>query len=145
MRFQPTTTEFCWDALTNWAIRPWVQLAFRASFVLLLRFHLLFSVRFHFRYCLRSFKDFFEGTNILFCSEAKASFQKLCYFLLHWEILVALCFYEVMFFYQYVCYNTLKNGFLRNIYVNQRLLGKHINWVFYNTNMYVKIPCKAYK
>ena len=24
--FEPTTTEFCSDALTDWAIRPWVQL-----------------------------------------------------------------------------------------------------------------------
>ena len=38
------TTEFCLDALTDWAIRPWVQLALRASFVQLLQFHWLFSV-----------------------------------------------------------------------------------------------------
>ena len=33
------TTEFCSDALTNWAITPWVQLALRANFVQLLLFH----------------------------------------------------------------------------------------------------------
>ena len=38
--FEPTTTEFCSDALTDWAIRPWVQLALRANFVQLLQFHL---------------------------------------------------------------------------------------------------------
>ena len=30
--FEPTTTEFRSDALTDWAIRPWVQLALRANF-----------------------------------------------------------------------------------------------------------------
>ena len=38
--FEPTTTEFRWDALTDWAIWPWVQLALRANFVQLLLFHL---------------------------------------------------------------------------------------------------------
>ena len=38
--FQPTITEFRSDALTDWAIRPWVQLALRANFVQLLKFHL---------------------------------------------------------------------------------------------------------
>ena len=45
--FEPVTTEFGSDALTKWAIRQWVQLPLRASFVQLLQFHLLFSVRFH--------------------------------------------------------------------------------------------------
>ena len=38
--FEPTTTEFRSDALTDWAIRPWVQLALRANFVQLLQFYL---------------------------------------------------------------------------------------------------------
>ena len=37
--FEPTTTELRSDALTDWAIRPWVQLALRANFVQLLQFH----------------------------------------------------------------------------------------------------------
>ena len=49
--FEPTTTEFCSSALTNWAIRPWVQLILRASFVQLLQFNHLFSVQISFRYC----------------------------------------------------------------------------------------------
>ena len=40
VRFEPTTTEFCSDALTDWDIRPWVQLALIAKFVRLLQFHL---------------------------------------------------------------------------------------------------------
>ena len=36
--FEPMTTEFHPDALTNWAIRPWVQIALRANFVQLLQF-----------------------------------------------------------------------------------------------------------
>ena len=39
--FEPTTTEFRSDTLTNWAIRPWVQLALGANFVQLLQFHRL--------------------------------------------------------------------------------------------------------
>ena len=46
VEFEPTTTEFCSDTLTNWAIRPRVQLALRAIFVQLLQFHCLFSVDF---------------------------------------------------------------------------------------------------
>ena len=48
----PTTTEFCSDALTDWAIKPWVQLALRANFVQLLQFPnfmSLFSVHVSFR------------------------------------------------------------------------------------------------
>ena len=51
--FELTTTELRSDALTDWAIRPWVQLAPRANFLQLLRFHRLFSVKFHFSYYLR--------------------------------------------------------------------------------------------
>ena len=50
--FEPTTTEFHSDALTDWGIRPWVQLALRTNFVQLLQFHHLFSVRFDFGHCL---------------------------------------------------------------------------------------------
>ena len=46
--FEPTFTEPYNDALTYWAIRPWVQLALRASFVQPIHFHHLFSVTFHF-------------------------------------------------------------------------------------------------
>ena len=38
--FEPRTTDFRSYALTNWAIRPWVQLAVRANLVQLLQFHL---------------------------------------------------------------------------------------------------------
>ena len=37
--FEPTITEFRSDAQTDWAIKPWVQLALRANFVRLLQFH----------------------------------------------------------------------------------------------------------
>ena len=39
--FEPTTTEFRSDAVTDWSIRLWVQLSLRANFVQLLQFHLL--------------------------------------------------------------------------------------------------------
>ena len=38
--FEPTITEFRSDTLTDWGIRPWVQLALRANLVQLLQFHL---------------------------------------------------------------------------------------------------------
>ena len=38
--FEPTITEFRSDALTDWAIRPWVQLALRANVVQPLQFYL---------------------------------------------------------------------------------------------------------
>ena len=40
MNSQLLNTEFCSDTLTEWAIRPWVQLALRAIFLQLLQFHL---------------------------------------------------------------------------------------------------------
>ena len=55
-----TTAEFCSDALTDWAIRPKVQLTLRANSVQLLQFHRLFSVKFHFSYCLRQSPRLFE-------------------------------------------------------------------------------------
>ena len=58
--FEPTTTEFHSDALTDWAIRSWVQLALRANFVQLLQFHLLFSVTIHFVCCLRQSPRLFD-------------------------------------------------------------------------------------
>ena len=58
---EPTTTEFRSDAPTDWAIRSWVQLALRANFVQLLQFHPLFSVIFHFGYCLRQSPRFFSS------------------------------------------------------------------------------------
>ena len=60
VKFEPTTNEFCSDALTDWTIRSWVQLALRANFVQLLQFHLLFSVRFYFGYCLRRSPHLFK-------------------------------------------------------------------------------------
>ena len=52
VRFETMTNEFRSDLLTNRAIRPWVQLTLRASFVQLLQFHQLSSVTFHFGYNL---------------------------------------------------------------------------------------------
>ena len=40
MRFEPTTSEFCSDALIDWDNRPCVQLALRTNFLQLLQFHL---------------------------------------------------------------------------------------------------------
>ena len=53
VRFEPTTTEFRSDARTDWPIGSWVKLALRANFVQQLQFPWLFSVRYHFDYCLR--------------------------------------------------------------------------------------------
>ena len=50
--------EFRSDALTDWAIWPWVQLALRANFVQLLQFHVLFSVHVPFLQLRLSFGTF---------------------------------------------------------------------------------------
>ena len=57
--FEPTTTEFRSDTLTDWAVRPWVQLTLTANFVQLLQFH--FSVTFHFGYCFRQSSRLFSS------------------------------------------------------------------------------------
>ena len=44
--FEPMTSEFRWDALTDWAIRSRVKLALRVNFLQLLQFHCVFSVTF---------------------------------------------------------------------------------------------------
>ena len=84
--FEPTTTEFHSDALTVWAIRPWVQLALRANFVELLEFHRLFSVTFHFSYCLRQsprlFESKFFGGNHMSVAESLDT-----YGVNHWRII----------------------------------------------------------
>ena len=59
MGFESTTTEFHSDALTDWAIRPWVQLALRANFLQPLQFHL-------FVLCSR-FVSFFAFVNRHIC------------------------------------------------------------------------------
>ena len=48
-RFLPMTTDFCSNALNNWAIMPQFQLALRANFVQLMQFHLLFRVHISFQ------------------------------------------------------------------------------------------------
>ena len=69
--FESTTNKFLSDALTNWAIRPWVQLTLRANFVQLLQFHCLFRVRFHFCYCLHSRHIYFNQNflDIFMCAK----------------------------------------------------------------------------
>ena len=61
--FEPTTTEFRSDAVTDWAISPGVQLALRANFVQLLQFHLFIQ-------CSRFISVFaFVSRQICFLSE----------------------------------------------------------------------------
>ena len=58
MEVEPMTTDFRSDALTDRALRPWVQLEFRAKFIQLHQFHRLFSVQFHYGSCLRQSPGF---------------------------------------------------------------------------------------
>ena len=60
--FEPIATEFRSDALTDWAIRSWVQVALRANFVQLHQFHRLFNVRFHFGCCIHQSPSLFNLT-----------------------------------------------------------------------------------
>ena len=55
--FESITTEFRYDAQTNSAIMPWVQLALRSNILELLQFYLLFGV--HVDYCLGQLSHLF--------------------------------------------------------------------------------------
>ena len=55
---ETATSEPFSDTLTNWTIRPYVQFALRANFVLPIQFHYLFSVKFHFGRWLPSVATF---------------------------------------------------------------------------------------
>ena len=46
VEFEPTITEFRSDDLTDWANRPWVQLALRENFVQSLQLHLFVQCSF---------------------------------------------------------------------------------------------------
>ena len=59
--FEPTSTEFRSDTLTDWAIRSGVQLPLRVNFVQLLQFHRFFSGTFSFCYCFRQSPRFFQS------------------------------------------------------------------------------------
>ena len=48
--FEPMATKLRSNALTNWAIRPRVQLALRANFLQLLQFHQFIQCRISFRH-----------------------------------------------------------------------------------------------
>ena len=56
--FEPTTTVFRSEALTDWAIRPWVQLKLRANFVQLLQFHRFAQCPISFRLLPSSFATY---------------------------------------------------------------------------------------
>ena len=126
------TTEFHSDALTNEAIRPWVQLALRANFVELLQFHHLLSVTFHFDYCLCQLPHLFElkvswGNHVSGADE-----------LIH---IVFCCFVFFCFFFyslfnidlQYLQYQTLSNSNINpNLYTNtnRQILQWKVNYFF---------------
>ena len=69
--------RYCITALTDWAIKPWVQLTLRSSFVQLLQFHGLFSVTFHFS-CLP-----LSVATFIFID----AFCRKSYGIHHWQIL----------------------------------------------------------
>ena len=60
LNLNPRPIEFRLDALNDWIITAWVQLALRSNFVQLLQFHLLLSVIFYFSLCLRISPCLFE-------------------------------------------------------------------------------------
>ena len=72
--FEPTTTEFRSDALTDWAIRPWVQLALRAKFIQLLHIYIHIYMYLFIWYMITDRKIFYIllfwiecSTLVLFC------------------------------------------------------------------------------
>ena len=83
---RPLNTESLSDALTDGAIRPWVQLALRANFVQVLQFHLLFSVLFHFGYCLLQSPRLFE-LKVFWGNHMSVAAWVDTYGIHHWRIL----------------------------------------------------------
>ena len=84
--FKPMTTEFRSDAPSDWAIRPWVQLALRANFVQLPYFHRLFSATFHFGCCLRQ-SSFIFSSNFCWGNHMSVPEWVNTYAIHHWMIL----------------------------------------------------------
>ena len=84
--FEPATTEFHSDALTDWAIRPRFQLTFRATFAQLLQFHILFNVHISFQLLHWSVATFVWSK---FCTGNHISVAELTdpYGIHHWRIL----------------------------------------------------------
>ena len=118
VRFEPTTTEFRSDALTDWVIRPWVQLALRANFVQLLQFHGLFTVTFHFGCCHRQSPRLFYSNYIYVCFVASwpwlstlrgwrsltiALTGKFVYIYIHIYIHIDMYTYMYIYMYIYIC------------------------------------------
>ena len=83
---RPLNTESLSDALTDGAMRPWVQLALRANFVQVLQFHLLFSVLFHFGYCLLQSPRLFE-LKVFWGNHMSVAAWVDTYGIHHWRIL----------------------------------------------------------
>ena len=67
---------------------------------------------------------------------SQSSFQKLCYFLLHWQIFVILCF---MFYFSIYFLRHIEKKGIKKKSKSKILVKTRINWIFCNTNIYVKI------
>ena len=84
--FVHTIIKFRWNAQTDWAIRPYVQLTLRANFVQLLHFHHLFSLRFHFGCCVRQSPGLFQW-KFFSGNHMNAAERTSVYSIQHWRSL----------------------------------------------------------
>ena len=108
MEVEPMTTDFRSDALTDWALRPWVQLEFRAKFIQLHQFHRLFSVQFHYGSCLRQSPGFILIEILLRWSHEYSGMYTLHIYIYIYiciyicNILYVMCIYIYTYIYMHV-------------------------------------------
>ena len=86
MEFEPANTGLGSDALTDWPIRPWVQLVPRNKFLHLFQFHRLFSVKFHFGF-LNSTVAKFILIDVFLGNHMSIAEWATTYRIHHWHIL----------------------------------------------------------
>ena len=110
MEVEPMTTDFRSDVLTDWALRPWVQLEFRAKFIQLHQFHRLFSVQFHYGSCLRQSPGFILIEILLRWSHEYSGMYTLHIYIYIYiciyicNILYVMCIY--IYIHTYICMYT---------------------------------------
>ena len=130
MEVEPMTTDFRSDALTDWALRPWVQFEFRAKFIQLHQFHRLFSVQFHYGSCLRQSPGFILIEILLRWSHEYSGMYTLHIYIyiyvyiyviyymwcvyIYIHIHIYACIHMYMYIYIYVCiYNLCSHVYVR--------------------------------
>ena len=94
--FEPTTTEFNSDAVTNWVIWRWVQITFKANFVQLLQFHFFVQRQISFFLLLSS-----VATVILIFVAALYIYIYICIYI--YKLYIFHIYIYIYYIYIYIC------------------------------------------